>query len=67
MRLVEYLQLHSITQAKFAENIGISRSYICLILKGKRLPSVPIALQIEQETGGQVTAVEVLGLYTNNS
>lgn len=62
MTLVEYLLQNKIKQKDFVQTIGISESYLSLILNGKRMPSVPVALQIEQAANGEVTAIELLGL-----
>ena len=66
MQLVDYLRKNKIKQKSFAQLIGVSESYVCLIIQGKRLPSVPVALQIEQAAKGQVKAIELLGLNTCN-
>lgn len=66
MKLIKYLQSNNIRQKEFASMAGISESYVCLILKGRRLPSVSVALQIEKATNGEVQAIEILGLINNN-
>jgi transcriptional regulator with XRE-family HTH domain len=44
----------------FARQLGISRSYLTLILSGTRRGSPRLALEIEQKTGGKVTKDEIL-------
>ena len=35
-------ELIQMTQAQLAELVGCSRAYLCLIEKGRRVPSVPV-------------------------
>lgn len=44
------------TQAKFAERLGISRSYLSEIETGAKKPALDLAFRIERETGGAVPA-----------
>lgn len=44
----------SISPADLARKTGISRTYAWQILKGRRTPSVDLALQIHQATGLQL-------------
>ena len=62
MKLVDYILSSGIKRRKFAERIGVSESYISLLVNGKRRPSVSVALQIERITGGNVSAINLLGL-----
>lgn len=54
--LSSYLETHGIKHSAFAARLGISRSYLSLILSGKRGVDLNLAFQIEAETDGQVTA-----------
>ena len=63
MKLVNYLLKNRLKQKEFVKSVGISESYLSLLLRGKRTPSVPVALQIERATSGEVTALELLGLH----
>jgi DNA-binding transcriptional regulator YdaS (Cro superfamily) len=49
-----------IDKTKLAEECGVSRRYIDYIFQGLRRPSPPLALRIEQATGGAVTRMELL-------
>jgi transcriptional regulator with XRE-family HTH domain len=62
MDLREYLKLNKIKQKNFADDVGISEAYISLILSGRRMPSVPVALQIEKASKGKVRAIDILKL-----
>ena len=60
MRLGAYLRERSMTQREFAERIGVSRSYLSMLISGSKIPSLKIATKIEKETGGEVTAIAML-------
>jgi DNA-binding transcriptional regulator YdaS (Cro superfamily) len=60
MKLIEWKQLKNISNKDMAKLIGIHFSYVTHILKNRRRPSPDLALKIEQATGGQVTAMELL-------
>lgn len=55
MKLKEYFQKNHLSQAAFARKIGISRAYLCNILKGNRTPSLPLAKIIQDSTEGDVS------------
>ncbi len=54
MKLDEYLFKTKTTKKDFAEKVGISRGYLQHILSGLKNPSVKLAKQIEEVTGGKV-------------
>lgn len=56
--LEHYLDRHGITQAKFAERVGASRSFINEIVRGRKLPGRDLALRISEATDGEV-AIDV--------
>jgi plasmid maintenance system antidote protein VapI len=58
--LASYLEQNSIKQADFAETLGISRSFLSLIISGKRGLPLSLAFRIEEETNGAVTAKSFL-------
>ena len=60
MRLGTYLRERRMTQREFAERIGVSRSYLSMLISGSKIPSLKIATKIEKETGGEVTAIAML-------
>ena len=62
MNLVDYLLTSRVKRREFARDVGVSESYISLLISGKRRPSVSVALQIERITGGEVSAINLLGL-----
>lgn len=49
-----------ITRTKFAESIACSPPHLSLISQGKRGVSLELALNIERETNGAVTAEQLL-------
>lgn len=54
--LVSFLKSREITQKDFAEQIGVTPGYLSALLSGKKTPSLTVAVQIEQVTGGDVPA-----------
>ena len=42
------------SQSELARALGISQPYASLLLAGKRLPSLELAIRIERATGGLV-------------
>lgn len=49
--LLEYVERTSTTHAALAKQLGVSRSYVTLLIAGDRQPSLPLALAIERVTG----------------
>jgi transcriptional regulator with XRE-family HTH domain len=60
VKLDEYLFKTKTTKKDFAEKVGISRGYLQHILSGLKNPSVKLAKQIEEVTGGKVSKEELL-------
>ncbi|MFO7853944.1 MAG: helix-turn-helix transcriptional regulator [Paracoccaceae bacterium] len=60
MRLGTYLRERGMTQREFAARIGVSRSYLSMLISGDKVPSLKTATKIEVETGGVVTATAML-------
>jgi transcriptional regulator with XRE-family HTH domain len=60
VKLDEYLFKTKTTKKDFAEKVGISRGYLQHILSGLKNPSVKLAKQIEEATGGKVSKEELL-------
>lgn len=44
------------TRTHWAERLGITKSYLSDLVNGKRVPSLELAVRIERETSGRVTA-----------
>jgi transcriptional regulator with XRE-family HTH domain len=42
------------TQASLAEKVGVSRGYMSELLSKTKVPSLPLAFEIERETGGAI-------------
>lgn len=59
--LALYLQSHRITEQALAERAGVSRPMLNRIRRGERVPSRHVAQKIEAATGGEVSAVSLLG------
>lgn len=47
------------TQVAVAKEIGITRYHLNAVLKGRVIPSVPLALKIEEITKGKYKAVDL--------
>lgn len=47
------------SKAKMAKSLGISRTWLALIINGLRVPSPGLALEIERVTNGEVKRVDV--------
>ena len=53
-RLADHLKAHSVSQAQFAESIGINQASLSKICRGLFRPSLPTAVAISRETGGAI-------------
>jgi len=63
MKLKLYLVENKIEFAIFAKKISVSRYYLSLIMSGAKQPSVRVCLNIERETKGVVTLMDVINMY----
>jgi transcriptional regulator with XRE-family HTH domain len=54
----EYLAAAGLSQAEFAERLGISQSHLSQIISGHRSASLELAHQIEDLTGVPTRALE---------
>lgn len=54
--LSEYLKAQKITQAEFAERIGVTQGYIAKLCGRAATPALGTAYMIERATGGMVPA-----------
>jgi len=52
----DYLFKYDLPVKKFAEDLGISVSYLYQLLKKERRPSLELAIKIERHTNGSVSA-----------
>jgi len=59
-KLEKYLKHHSITQRGFAKKIGTTPNNLSSLIKGKSMPSLRLAYEIEKKTGGLVTLYDWL-------
>lgn len=55
-----WLHESPLTRTKFAESVSCSLPHLTLIAQGKRGVSLELALNIERETNGAVTAEQLL-------
>lgn len=62
MTLSEWLERHNINQADFGERVGTTGASISRIAAGTQWPSAPLMAAIERETGGEVTASDILAV-----
>ena len=60
MTLADYLKENGLTQREFASRIGRSRSYVSMLLSGRKVPGLRTAKSIQDATGGQVSAFSLL-------
>jgi len=56
----QYTKDHDMTLRAFAVLVKKSAPFITQITRGQRRPSAPLALKIEEATGGAVTRMELL-------
>ena len=49
--LVEFLEVHKISQKDFGERIGVSQEYISDLLSRKKFLSADLALRVQEVTG----------------
>lgn len=50
-RIAAHLKRERKSQSALARDLSISRSYLSLIVAGKRQPSLSVALRLEEATG----------------
>lgn len=59
-KLEKYLKHRCISQRGFAKKIGTTPNNLNLLVRGKSTPSLRLAYEIEQNTGGLVTVYDWL-------
>jgi len=60
MKINEYLASENLSQVAFSKQVAIGHIYLNALIKGRRKPSAPLALRIQEATQGQVTVLELL-------
>jgi len=55
--LAAYLKTSGISARKFARKVGISQSYLSLLLKGERHPAWKVAIKLARESGVPIERV----------
>lgn len=50
-RVRKFLKKQKKNQGEFAQELGISEAFLSQILSGKRQPSLPLAVKLEELTG----------------
>ena len=63
MKLKLYLVENKIEYRKFAKMIGVCRYYLSQIISGAKQPTVRICQNIERETNGAITLMDVINMY----
>ena len=53
--LLAFLERNKLTYAQFGEKIGVTKAWICSLVKGGK-PSLRVAQEIEEKTGGWIKA-----------
>ena len=54
--LAEFIKRSGMTQTAFADQLGVSKSYLSTLISRRRLPSLVLAVTIERVTDGAVPA-----------
>ena len=62
MRLDQYLKINGLNPGQFAKLVGVSRSCVHYWLIGRSRPTVQNTIAIEQITGRQVTARDIMAV-----
>ena len=62
MTLSEYLSEAGLTDAQFAEKLGVNRSTVTRIRNGTHPPSMRTVIRIAEATDGKVTANDLCGM-----
>jgi len=60
MKLLEYMRKYKITQINMAKKLGISSTYLRMLIRGTHFPSRKLARIIEKITSGEVSKEEVI-------
>lgn len=55
------------TQDDLAQSLGVSQSYISLLVARKKRPSLPLAKRIVEATGGEVTYDDLVALAATDA
>lgn len=58
-KLYKYLEHQGTSQRRFSKKINITPNNLHLILRGKRSPSLKLAIAIEEATGGLVSVYDL--------
>lgn len=62
MKLSDYLKVNGMTDAAFAEIIGVDRSSVTRMRARGQIPSAPVMQEIAAKTNGEVTANDFFGI-----
>ena len=54
MKLKEYIAKNGLVLRDFASILGVSAGHLSYISNGKKNPSLPLAMEIEKKTKGEV-------------
>lgn len=57
-KLEKYLKHKSVSQRGFAKKIGTTPNNLSSLIRGKSMPSLRLAYEIEKKTGGLVTVYD---------
>lgn len=60
MKLKDYLYFNRITISELARKIGVSRSYLTIVVNGRYKPSARFAKMIEEGTDGKVSYLDII-------
>lgn len=60
MKIDEFLKYRRMSQAEFAEQLGIARQTVWNYISGKRCPAPHIALKIKEISKGKISLEEIM-------
>lgn len=67
MKLATYLETNALSDAAFAETIGVDRTTVMRLRHRGQIPTVPIMKKIADVTEGAVTANDFFGIEAQPS
>lgn len=59
-QLASFMKQTGWSQSRLSQEAGISKSYLSEIMSGAKRPSIDVALQIAEATGGKVKVSDIL-------
>lgn len=60
MKLHEWLDQRSISPDKFSKDMGISKSYVYMLLSGRKIPGTRLTRDIIEYTKGEISSKDLM-------